>query len=76
MPILALAVVLVLLAQPIEGLAASPVPTAAATDGPSDAAVGPAPSVPGLSKPVTITFDEVDVPTIAAATETDAARAL
>ena len=76
MPILALAVVFVLLMQSIEGFAASPAPRAAATDGPADAAVRPAPSVPGLSKPVTITFDEVDVPTIAAATETDAARAL
>ncbi|MDI9410950.1 MAG: penicillin acylase family protein [Bacteroidia bacterium] len=76
MPILAVAAVLVFLAQPIDGPAAVPAPAAAATEGPAGATARPAPSVPGLSKPVTITFDGVDVPTIAAATETDAARAL
>ncbi len=76
MPMLAVAAVLVFLAQPIDGPAAVPAPAAAATEGPAGAPARPAPSVPGLSKPVTITFDVVDVPTIAAATEADAARAL
>ena len=43
-----------------------------AVDGPS----APAPTVPGLSKPVAVAYDAFDVPTITAANENDAARAL
>ena len=50
-----------------------------ATDGPSahvPAPNAPSPTVPGLSKPVEVAFDGFDVPTIVAADENDAARAL
>jgi penicillin amidase len=71
MPILALVVALILQVQPFDGPApADDVPNARGRP------ARPSPSVPGLSKPVTISFDAVEVPVIAAASETDAACAL
>jgi len=78
MPIPAVAVVLLLLLRSTDDPSAPrSVPAQTnAQDSASASSARPSPSVPGLSKPVTITFDAVDVPTIVAATEADAARAL
>ncbi|MBM4110969.1 MAG: penicillin acylase family protein [Phycisphaerae bacterium] len=75
-PIASLAVVILMLVRPIDG----PSATRSAPDGVEAAESGSAPrsaaSVPGLTKPVSINFDAVDVPTIVASNEADAARAL